>query len=438
MPKRTAISWCSAAIPAEAHPWSEAAHFLAALQAPADWKARLISAETDADAENSKGTLLRREFDVPSPVVSAVIHSTALGLYRLYLNGERVGCDELTPGWTSYRTHLLVQTYDVTDLISCGRNAIGAMVGAGWFKGTMGFLGLRNNYGKRTALLVQLELFFADGSCRTVTTDLFWKCADSPVLFSEIYDGETYDARLEISGWKLAGFNDSGWRSAAPAEWDFSALCPQAGCRVRGQERFPAKRVFRTPEGDTVVDFGQNISGWVQFCARGRSGDRVVLQHFETLDAAGNVYLKNLRSAKQTVTYFLKGGAEEHFHPHFTFQGFRYVWVAEYPGEVLAKNFEAVAVYSKLRETGGFTCSEPALNQLQHNIMWSMKDNFVDVPTDCPQRNERMGWTGDAQIFCRTAGFLADTDLFFRKWLTDVAADQTPEGGIPHGDECLQ
>ncbi len=181
-----------------------------------------------------------------------------------------------------------------------------------------------------------------------------------------------------------------------------------------------------------MIDFGQNVSGWVRFRVKGKPGDRVVLNHFEVLDAAGNVYTKNLRSAKQTVTYTLRGGNEEIFRPHFTFQGFRYVRAAEYPGEVLPENFEAVAVHSELEPTGSFECSNPDLNRLQHNITWSMKDNFVDVPTDCPQRNERMGWTGDAQIFCRTASFLADTELFFRKWLRDVAADQTPEGGVPH------
>lgn len=421
----------------ETSPWGGPARFTTGLLLQEDWKAAFISAETAADAAVSKGTLLRTGFDVEDEVASAVVYASALGLYTLYLNGARVGRDELAPGWTSYRRHLMVQSYDVTDRVRRGQNALGAMVGAGWYKGLMGFLGLRNNYGLRTALLCQLVITLKDGRKKTVCTGADWRCSDAPVTFAEIYDGETYDARLEQPGWCEPGFDASGWRPAevlafggeAPAR---SALTAQPGCRVREAERFPALRVFCTPQGDTVLDFGQNLSGWVHFRVRGQAGDRVVLRHFETLDAAGNVYLANLRSAKQTVDYTLRGTDTEEYRPHFTYQGFRYVKVEAYPGKVKTEDFEAVAVHSDLPEIGWFECSNTLLNGLQHNIHWSMLDNFVDIPTDCPQRNERMGWTGDAQIFCRTASFLADTDVFFRKWLRDVAADQTPEGGVPH------
>ena len=416
----------------EHSPWSEPAGFTTALLSHEEWKGKFISAETEADADNSKGTYVRRGFRVRQEVASAMVFSTALGLYKLYINGSKVGTDELTPGWTSYKKHLVYQTYDVTPLIQKGDNVIGAMLGAGWYKGVMGFELQRNNYGNRTALLCQLEITYSDGSKDILVTDETWKGMDSPVLFSEIYDGETYDARLEIEGWNCPGFDGSGWRSVEQIPYDMSVLTAQAGSKVTGVETIRPKEFITTPQGDTVIDFGQNLTGWVRFRVKGKAGDRVVLRHFEILDAKGNVYLDNLRQAKQMVSYTLKGGSEEIFHPNFTFQGFRHVKVEEYPGEVRLENFEAVVVHSEMKPTGRFECSNPDINGLQHNILWGLKGNFVDIPTDCPQRDERLGWTGDAQIFCRTASFLMNTYTFFSKWLRDVEADQTEEGGVPH------
>jgi len=412
--------------------WSETAHFTTALLSNDEWRGEFVSAESEADAANSKGTYVRTGFQVKSDIASAVVYSTALGLYKLYINGKKVGNDELTPGWTSYKKHLVYQAYDVTGLLQDGKNTIGAMLGAGWYKGLMGFVGLRNHYGTRAALLCQLEITYQDGTKSFVVTDDSWKGADSPVLFSEIYDGETYDARLEQEGWNSPGFDDSHWRTVAAVDYDKSVLTAQAGSKVAQIETIPAKELIITPQGDTVINFGQNLTGWVHFKVKGNAGDRVILNHFEILDANGNVYLENLRTAKQTVTYTLKGGKEESFHPHFTFQGFQYVRVKEYPGEIKLKNFSAIVVHSNMKPTGTFECSNPDINQLQHNILWGLKGNFLDIPTDCPQRDERLGWTGDAQIFCRTASYLMDTFSFFSKWLKDVAADQTPEGGVPH------
>lgn len=416
----------------EESPWSETARFTTALLENALWRGRFVTAETEADAVNSKGTLVRRDFSVRPGLASAMMHCTALGLYQLYLNGRKVGDDELTPGWTSYRKHLLYQTYDVTDLLQAGGNAIGAMLGAGWYKGVMGFNHMRNHYGDRTAFLCQLELVYGDGSKETVVTDESWVSADSPILFSEIYDGETYDARLEQKGWNQTGFDASGWKPVMQVEYDYSVLSPQSGCKVKEMERIPAQRIFTTPRGDTVIDFGQNLTGWVQFKVKGKPGDCVILNYFEVLDAEGNAYFANLRGAKSTDTYYLKGGEEEVFHPRFSYHGFQYVKLAKYPGEIKPENFMAIAVYSDMKLTGTFECSNPDLNQLHHNILWSMKGNFLDVPTDCPQRDERLGWTGDAQIFSSTACYLMDTYTFYSKWLKDLAADQTEEGGVPH------
>lgn len=412
--------------------WSISAAFTSALISNDEWRAVFVSAETDADADNSKGTYVRRDFRVKSEISRAVVYSTARGLYHMYINGLKVGHDEFSPGWTSYKKRLQYQAYDVTELLNLGENVIGAILGAGWYKGVIGFEWYRNHYGRQTAFLCQLVIFYIDGTKETICTDSSWKGADAPVTFSEIYDGETYDARMIPEGWNRAGFNDVGWRMVETMPLDNSILVSQPGCRVRTQERLPVKRIFITPQGDTVLDFGQNMSGWVCFKVKGDSGDVVELNHFEVLDADGNAYYINLLGAKQTIRYILKGGVEESFHPYFTFQGFQYVRIKEYPGEVMPENFEAVVLHSDMRQTGWFECSNPDINQLQHNILWGLKGNFLDIPTDCPQRTERLGWTGDAEIFSSTACFLMDTHTFFCKWLQDLSADQKPDGGVPY------
>lgn len=413
-----------------------------------EWEARFVTGESREDRDRSGSTCLRRDILLSGEVEEAYVCATALGLYQLYINGERVGEDELTPGWTSYRKHLCYQTYDVGGMLKQGGNTLAAMVGAGWYKGKMGFLLLRNNYGERTAFCLQLKVRYTDGREERFVTDGDWKAADGPVLFSEIYDGETYDATRELPGWNVfngdgvpdgIGTQDSAgtaqaagvWRPVEPVEFPIQALTAQPGCRMGIIDRLPARRYFTTPRGERVIDFGQNLTGWVECVFRGNPGEEAVLKCFEVLDGEGNVYTENLRSAKQELRYVCRGG-EETWHPHFTFQGFRYVHVISFPGEVRAEDFTALTVHSRMERTGEFTCSNPLVNQLQHNILWGLKSNFVDIPMDCPQRDERVGWTGDAQIFCRTACFLMETYPFYEKWLRDVAADQTEEGGVPH------
>ncbi|WET42365.1 family 78 glycoside hydrolase catalytic domain [Citrobacter enshiensis] len=361
-------------------------------------------------------------------IVSAVIHTSALGLYQLYLNGQRVGQDELAPGWTSYHHHLCYQTYDVTALVKSGANALGAMVGAGWYKGDMSFNRYRNYYGDQTAYIGQLVVRYCDGQEVIIATDAQWQASDAPVLFSEFYDGEIYDARQEQPGWDREGFDASQWHAVSVVAADKSVLTPQTTCAVKAIERLAPLAIFTTPQGDTVLDFGQNMSGWVDFTVCGERGQKVVLRHFEVLDAAGNVYLDNLRTAKQCVEYTLRGGEPEQYHPHFTFQGFRYVCVDAWPGTPTLADFSALVLHSAMAPTGSLETSREDLNQLHHNILWGLKGNFVDVPTDCPQRDERLGWTGDAQIFCRTASYLMQTRNFFAKWLLDLKYDQNAGG----------
>ena len=411
--------------------WKESC-FVSAYPKGAEWDAGFITIETEEDREDSKGFYLRKTVRAPKKVKEAYACMTALGLYHFYINGQKVGEDEFAPGWTSYNKHLLYQMHDVTAYLQEGENTLGALVGAGWYKGVMGFTHSRNNYGTRAAFLAKIIVTYEDGSTDSFVTDESWQGEWSPVLFSEIYDGETYDARAEIAAWNTKDCTYADWKPVRRVAFDYSVLSAQSGGKVRKMTKLAAKRLFVTPQGDTVIDFGQNLTGWVEFRVKGKSGDRVVLNCFEVLDAKGNVYLDNLRKAKQTVTYVCGEEQEVTFHPNFSYQGFQYVRVKEYPGAVAPENFTAYAVHSDMEVTGSFACSNPDLNQLHHNILWGMKGNFLDVPTDCPQRDERLGWTGDAQIFCRTASYLMNTYTFFAKWLVDVAADQTQDGGVPH------
>lgn len=412
--------------------FSEPALFVTAVLEQDQWQAKFITAEGSEDKDSSGSTYLRKEIEVSGEVQEAYACTTALGLYHFYINGHKVGLDEMAPGWTSYKKHLCYQTYEVTDLLKQGANALGAMVGAGWYKGKMGFLHLRNNYGDQASFLMQMVIRYRDGREETFFTEESWLGHQAPVTFSEIYDGEIYDAGLEIEDWNCPGHCADGWKGVQTVEFPKSALTAQAGSKVKVIETLEARSIFQTPQGDRVIDFGQNLTGWVRFKVRGRTGEEVRLKCFETLDSSGNVYSANLRSAKEEIRYICRGEGEEIYHPHFTFQGFRYVHVLDWPGELKEEDVAACVLHSDMEETGEFSCSHPLVNQLHSNIKWSMKGNFLDIPTDCPQRDERMGWTGDAQIFCRTSCYLMNTYTFFRKWLKDVAADQTPEGGVPH------
>jgi alpha-L-rhamnosidase len=420
----------------EESPWSETAFFETTLLGSGEWQAVFISAEDEEAGASSAGTLLRKEFVLSGPVRSARLYAAAKGLYQAVLNGRRVGEGVLSPGWTEYRQRILFQTYEVTDFVASGANVLGLMAGPGWYKGDLaGWVGKRNVFGKRTAVIAQLRVEYEDGGVEIIPTDSSWQGAPGPVLYSEIYHGETYDARLEQPGWDRPGFTGAagaGWKPVALESADTGILRPQDGPPVKERECLKPLSLFITPRGERVIDFGQNISGWVRFKVQGRAGDRVKIRHAETLDGAGNFYTENLRKARQTVEYTLKGGGPETYRPFFTFQGFRYIAVDEYPGPVDIHNFEALAICSDMRPAGEFSCSHPKLNRFIGNVRWSMKDNFVDIPTDCPQRDERLGWTGDAEIFCRAACYFMETAPFFKKWLRDLALSQFPDGQVPH------
>jgi alpha-L-rhamnosidase len=413
--------------------WSEPAYWEMGLLGPSDWQANWIEPNLQEDVSKPGPVpMLRRAFRVNGVVERARAYVTSHGLYEMHVNGRRVGDQLFTPGWTSYTKRLQYQTYDVTNLLTSGNNAVGVLLGNGWYRGNLAWEGHRNIYGDRLALLMQIRITYKSGREEVIGTDQSWKAATGPILMSEIYDGETYDARLEKVGWARSGFEDAQWSGVKIADYGKDTLIAPAGPPVQKIEEVRPVRILKTPAGDTVVDMGQNMVGWVRLKVQGPAGATVTLRHAEVLDKQGNFYTENLRAAKQTVRYMLKGGGVETFEPHFTFQGFRYVAVDGYPGELTPESLTGVVIHSAISPSSEFETSNPLINQLQHNIIWGQKGNFLDVPTDCPQRDERLGWTGDAQVFSRTAAFNMDVASFFTKWLKDVAADQYENGSVPY------
>ena len=412
--------------------WSEPAHWEMGLLEPGDWTAKWITPNlAEDDKKSNPAPLLRTTFSLTKKVARARIYATAMGLYELSLNGQRVGDEYFAPGWTSYDFRYQYQTYDVTDLVQKGENCLGATLGDGWFRGRMAWDDKRNSYGKKLALLAQVVITYTDGSQQIVASGDTWKSATGAILASDIYNGETYDARLDRNGWNKPGYNDADWAGVTLMDAPKARLVAPAGPPVKKVEEIKPVKVFQTPAGDTVIDMGQNMVGWVKFRLTASAGTTVTLRHAEVLDHAGNFYTENLRTAQQTIRYTAKGQGTETFEPHFTFQGFRYVAVSGWPGEINLDDFSGEVVHSAIARTGTFESSSSLLNQLQHNIIWGQKGNFVDVPTDCPQRDERLGWTGDAQVFAPTAAFNHDTAGFYSKWLKDLALDQEHDGAVP-------
>jgi len=413
--------------------WSAPAFWEMCLLHDSDWQARWITPTLQEDTSKSNPVpMLRREFQVKRNVVSARLYASAMGLYQLELNGKRVGDQYFTPGWTAYDFRYQYQTYDITSDLKPGVNCLGALLGDGWFRGNMTWDNRRNSYGARLGLLAQLVITYKDGKQQVVGTEEDWKATTGPILLSDIYDGETYDARLERAGWSTPGYDDKDWKGVTLLDSPKAKLVAPAGPPVREIQQLKPVRILKTPAGDTVIDMGQNMVGWVRFHVTAPAGTTITLRHAEVLDKSGNFYTENLRSAKQTIRYTTKGQGIESFEPHFTFQGFRYVAVSGWPGEPSLDDFTGEVVHSAIQPSSTFETSNELLNKLQHNIIWGQKGNFLDVPTDCPQRDERLGWTGDAEVFARTASFNHDTAAFYTKWLKDLALDQENDGTVPH------
>lgn len=417
----------------KASEWSDIAFWQMGILNPADWKAKWIRQSTPESPGNQPSPIFRKQFSSVKKIASATAFITAHGLYEAFINGHRVGDDYLTPGWTSYNKRLQYQVYDVKSLLQDNKNSIGVMLGSGWFRGRLAWeVKNENLFGNELGLLFQLHIQYTDGSSETILSDESWKNSTGAILFSSLYDGEINDARLEKTGWKKPGYDDKDWEPVKTFDFDNSILIATINEPVKKHEVLKPVKIFKTPAGEQVVDFGQNMVGYVQLKISGNAGDKIKIHHAEVLDKAGNFYTTNIRTAKQEATYILKGGIEETFDAHFTFYGFRYVKIEGLKGTLKPEQLSAVALYSSMKTTGSFECSNPLINQLQQNIQWGQKGNFVDVPTDCPQRDERLGWTGDAQVFFNTAAFNMRVDNFFSKWLKDLAADQLPNGSVPY------
>lgn len=412
--------------------WSEPLAVEAGLLETADWQAVFITPAWEQDTETSQPSpLLRREFDVQAGLVQARLYITACGCYEATLNGRRVGEEVLAPGWTSYDHRLRYQTHDVTALLQPGRNTIAAVLGDGWFAGRLGFgKGQRNQWGDRLGLLSQLELRYADGRVERICSDEQWRASIGGLLASEIYDGERYDARLEPAGWREAGFDAAGWQLVRRLERSLDTLVAPDGPPMRRIELIRPVQIMRSPSGNTLVDFGQNLVGWLRIRVQGPRGRCITLRHAEVLQD-GELCVEPLRTAQATDHYVLAGEGVETWEPRFTFHGFRYAEVTGWPGELAADAIEAVVVHSDMQRSGWFECSDPLITRLHENAVWSMRGNFLDVPTDCPQRDERMGWTGDLQVFTPAAAYLYDCHGTLASWLQCVAAEQQAKGVVP-------
>ena len=420
----------------EPAPFSRPAWWEMGLLRPGDWKARWIGSPEPTDVQQpGPCPMLRRVLKVKAGLERARVYATALGVCELRLNGRRVGDLCLAPGWTDFRTRVQVQTYDVTGLLAEGDNAIGVILGDGWWSGPLSRRHKKHAPlgGDRPAVLVQVELQYAGARREVIGTDASWRSfADGPIRASDIYDGETYDARKEIDGWDTASFDDGAWSAAEVVEPDRRVLCASAAPPVRRIETIRPVSAAAQGDGKYVFDLGQNMVGWarLRLPPDTPAGTAVTMRFAEMLDADGRIYTANLRGAKCTDVYVARSGAAA-YEPRFTFHGFRYVEVAGYPGVPDEEAIEGVVLHADMPPTGAFECSHALVNRLQHNIVWGQKGNFLDVPTDCPQRDERLGWTGDIQVFIRTACFNMDVAGFITKWLTDLTDCQDECGSYP-------
>ncbi|HEY5886632.1 MAG TPA: family 78 glycoside hydrolase catalytic domain [Acidimicrobiales bacterium] len=410
--------------------WTAPVPIEAGLLEPSDWLAAPVTADFPDEAPG-RPIRFRRTFPVREGLAEARLYSSALGTYHAHCNGEPVGDELLAPGWTSYRHRIRYATHDLTDQLVPGPNALGLTVAEGWWRGRLGFMGgQRENYGDQIGPIAQLELVYEDGSTDTVVTDESWRAGLGPHLYASLYDGERYDARLEDPSWATAAFDDASWAPVMELEKVAGRLEAPVGPPVRRTEVLAPVTISRSPAGEVLVDFGQVIAGVTRIRVEGPAGTEVQLRHAEVLEH-GELGTRPLRLAEATDVFILGGEGVETYEPAFTSHGFRYVEVSGWPGELRPADIEAVFCTSDLATTGTFDCSNDDLNTLHDNVRRSWRGNAVDLPTDCPQRDERLGWTGDAQVFAPTATFLTDCAGFFASWLQDLAAEQAEFGGVP-------
>ncbi|MCX8171517.1 MAG: family 78 glycoside hydrolase catalytic domain, partial [Candidatus Bathyarchaeota archaeon] len=407
--------------------WSRIARFEMGLLKPEDWRAKWIGG----------GNLLRKEFVLDGKVKRARVYVSGLGYYELRVNGCRIGDRRLDPGWTDYAKIVLYTTYDVSNYLKEGRNAIGIMLGNGRYnvkpyrREHRAFMPAHKHYGEPRAIL-QLIIEFSDGRKELIVTDESWKASKGPIIDDDIYDGEVYDARLEKDGWDLPGYDDSSWDNARAVEPPGGIMASQATFPpIRAVKILQPVSISNPKPNVYVVDFGQNFTGWVRLTVSGPRGAEVKLRYAELLNPDGTINTAPNRGAKSTDIYILKGSGVETYEPRFTYHGFRYVEVTGYPGALSINNIEGIVVHTDVESTGGFSCSNQLINNIHRNVLWGQVSNLMSIPTDCPQRDERMGWMGDAQLSAEEAIYNFNMVNFYTKWLRDIKAAQSEDGSVP-------
>ncbi|MBO8131862.1 MAG: family 78 glycoside hydrolase catalytic domain [Candidatus Marinimicrobia bacterium] len=411
--------------------WSEPAFFETGLMNHKNWKAKWITHPYPEKVNDyNPCPYFRKKFRINKKIKSARLYISALGLYQAFINGQKVSDDLFAPGWTNYKKRVQYQTYDVTDLLKKGNNVIAVILGDGWYRGPITWQFIRNFYGKHLALISQLHIIYTDGTSDTIVSDKSWKTARGGIVRSEIYFGEIFDFNKEPKGWKYPEFNDRKWKNAKILKHPKDILIYTESPLPRVTKTLNPQKEWIGPNNEVIFDLGQNMTGWVEITIKGKKGKEIYLKHAEVLNKDSSLYVRNLRKAKQEDHYIFASNDTVTIKPHFTFHGFRYVAVHNCKPENII-SIKGEVIHSDLEITGSFSCSDSLINRLQKNIVWSQRGNFLDVPTDCPQRDERLGWTGDAQVFCPTASFNMNTATFYSKWLKDFLCDQTPEGKVP-------
>lgn len=421
----------------EITPWSEPSVLETGLMSSSDWIAERIAESNARDPTKSHPEqLFRRLFSIDKPVASARLYITSQGVYEAEINGVRIGDYFLAPGFTEYKDRLQYQTYDVSKSLQEGRNCIGVRVAEGWFNGRIGFEGgKRSIWGDRNTLIAQLEITFEDGEVQRVTSDQSWSVTEGPCQLAEIYDGEKYDATKEVDGWSLGRDTGATWQSVESLEPlpERTKLVAGYGEPVRGIETVRPIEQITTPSGKTILDFGQNLVGYLRIKnVKGDTGHKITLQHAEVLEH-DELGTRPLRDCKARDEYILKGSPDgESWEPRFTFHGFRYAQVDNWPADCpLMKSIEAVVCHTDMQKAGHFECSDTKLNKLYQNVCWSMRGNFLSIPTDCPQRDERLGWTGDLALFAPTAAYIYHCTGLLKSWHLDLAICQKRRDGLP-------
>ncbi|MGC8639815.1 MAG: family 78 glycoside hydrolase catalytic domain [Isosphaeraceae bacterium] len=423
--------------------WSAPASWSMGLLSASDWKAEWIGYDKPREAAVEKSRFdsvklvlpapayLGTRFQVQKPVRQATLYSTSLGIHDTYLNGKRVNDDYFNPGWTDYNKRVYYRAYDVTNRLHPGANALGAILADGWYSGYVGFGKMRDHYGKHTRLKAQLQIVYKDGSTEVVATGPAWKAASGPIREADFLMGETYDARLAMKGWDTASFDDSGWSPVVTGAEVKPVVQAHPGPGVKPFAEIHGQHWTEPKPGVYVLNLGQNFAGVPRLKIQGEPGQKITLRFAERLNPDGTIYTTNLRSARSTDTYICAGKGMETWSPRFTFHGFQYVEITGVKSPPTADTVTGIALSSATPVVGRFECSDAMLNKLHSNGYWTQRANFIDIPTDCPQRDERLGWTGDAQVYIRTATLNCDVQAFFTKWLVDLADGQRKDGQFP-------